>query len=166
MAPRVLKTGGSLVTYIGQYARRQILNLVCENSNDSLVDWWELTVMHSGGQERMFQKQVIVDWKPLLWFVKGKKLATPYFIYDSIKSGPPDKTLHEWAQSTKEAEYIINFLTLEGQTVLDPFCGAGTTALAALNLNRRFIGIDINPEALEATRTNISLNLYVGNTNG
>ena len=67
---------------------------------------------------------------------------------------------------TKEAEYIINFLTLEGQTVLDPFCGAGTTALAALNLNRRFIGIDINPEALEETRTNISLNLDIGNTNG
>ena len=33
-----------------------------------------------------------------------------------------------------------------------------------VNLNRRFIGIDINPEALEATRTNISLNLYVETT--
>ena len=32
----------------------------------------------------------------------------------------------------------------EGGIVLDPFMGAGTTALVALKLNRRFIGIEIN----------------------
>ena len=32
------------------------------------------------------------------------------------------------------------------QTVLDPFCGAGTTGLVALRHGRRFIGIELNPE--------------------
>ena len=34
--------------------------------------------------------------------------------------------------------------TNEGDIVLDPFIGSGTTALAALDLNRKYIGIEIN----------------------
>jgi DNA modification methylase len=33
--------------------------------------------------------------------------------------------------------------------VLDPFCGTGTTGLAALALGRRFTGIDLNPAFAE-----------------
>lgn len=40
-------------------------------------------------------------------------------------------------------ERIISSTTTK--TVLDPFMGSGTTALAALNLNRNYIGIDISP---------------------
>jgi site-specific DNA-methyltransferase (cytosine-N4-specific) len=39
----------------------------------------------------------------------------------------------------------------EGGLVLDPFCGAGTTGLAALQLGRRFAAIDINPSFLDET---------------
>lgn len=34
----------------------------------------------------------------------------------------------------------------EGDVILDPFMGSGTTALAAIDLNRNFIGFDISPE--------------------
>lgn len=40
----------------------------------------------------------------------------------------------------------------EGGTVLDPFCGTGTTLLAARNLDRRSIGIDISRRYLELTQ--------------
>ncbi|MGH9926672.1 MAG: DNA methyltransferase [Nitrososphaeraceae archaeon] len=39
------------------------------------------------------------------------------------------------------------------------FCGAGTTAIAALRLKSRFIGIDIDPRAIEAAKANITLSL-------
>jgi DNA modification methylase len=34
-------------------------------------------------------------------------------------------------------------------TILDPFMGTGTTGVAALDLGREFVGIDIDPQAVE-----------------
>jgi site-specific DNA-methyltransferase (adenine-specific) len=42
-----------------------------------------------------------------------------------------------------------------GDTVLDPFAGAGTTGLVANRLNRDFIGIELNPEYVELGRRRI-----------
>ncbi len=44
---------------------------------------------------------------------------------------------------------IINIATDEGDLVLDPFCGSGTTCVSAKSLKRRFIGIDISKDAVE-----------------
>jgi DNA modification methylase len=49
-------------------------------------------------------------------------------------------------------ERIINASSNEGDTVLDPFCGCGTTVDAAQQLNRRWIGIDITSLAITLIR--------------
>lgn len=46
----------------------------------------------------------------------------------------------------------IQALTKEGDTVLDPFCGCGTTLVEAKLLNRRSIGVDLNPIATLVSR--------------
>ena len=43
----------------------------------------------------------------------------------------------------------------EGDVVLDPFVGSGTTILAALDLNRKYIGIDISKEYVDLTKKRI-----------
>jgi site-specific DNA-methyltransferase (adenine-specific) len=101
----------------------------------------------------------VVRWKHLLWFVKGDKPQLPLddsSIIDLIDSKRPDKSLNRFTQSTVEAEYIISRLTIEDMQVLDPFLGsAGTTAIAAAKLNRRFIGIDISAEAINSVNANL-----------
>ncbi len=52
-------------------------------------------------------------------------------------------------------ERIINISTDEEDIVLDPFCGSGTTLVAAKLLNRKFIGIDINPDAIELCKARL-----------
>lgn len=50
---------------------------------------------------------------------------------------------------------IINIATDEGDLVLDPFCGSGTTCVSAKSLKRNFIGIDISNEAVELANSRL-----------
>jgi len=56
---------------------------------------------------------------------------------------------------------VLLFATQKGDWVLDPFCGRGTTGIAALSLGRRFFGIDLYAENVEKARSNIA-NLITG----
>jgi len=44
------------------------------------------------------------------------------------------------------ANRLIRMFSFDGDTVLDPFCGTGTTMLEAMKINRNSIGIEIDPE--------------------
>lgn len=50
---------------------------------------------------------------------------------------------------------IINIATDEGNLVLDPFCGSGTTCVSAKLLKRRYIGIDISKDAVSLANTRL-----------
>jgi len=49
-------------------------------------------------------------------------------------------------------ERILEIASVEGDCVLDPFCGSGTTLVAAQLMHRKAIGIDVSNEAVELTR--------------
>lgn len=66
-----------------------------------------------------------------------------------------DRGLHPTQKAVKLMEILISLVTIEGQVVLDPFCGCGTTLLAAKNLNRQYIGFEINQEYYENILTRL-----------
>ena len=150
LAARVLKPGGSLITYVGHHALPAVLPLMTPH----LRFWWTLAVHHNGSAAHFIGKNVFVHWKPMLWFVKDRRRDGEY-VADYIESSPPDKVLHDWQQDTSEAAYYIEHLTAPGELVLDPFCGSGTTLLAALTLGRQSIGIEIDEERAQVARGRI-----------
>jgi ParB-like chromosome segregation protein Spo0J len=167
LAVRVLKPGGSLIFLLGHIIEDKVTIVFNKYSIDNpdtngigLRFWCSFYVKHNGNHTKIHARNIFAQGKPMLWYVKGKKpnelmmIAGP--ISDFIQSQDPDKTLHEWIQSQAEAKYCIKHLTLENySTVLDPFMGSGTTGLAALNLGRKFIGIEKNPETFEIARVRI-----------
>jgi DNA modification methylase len=51
---------------------------------------------------------------------------------------------------------LINIHSKEGDLVLDPFLGGGATAMACLELNRKFIGIEIYDKYVEIANKRIA----------
>ena len=51
---------------------------------------------------------------------------------------------------------LIQLYTFEGDVVLDPFCGSGTTCVAALMTNRHFVGFDNNKEYVNLAKERIA----------
>lgn len=54
-------------------------------------------------------------------------------------------------------EWLIKMVSREGQIVLDPFCGSGTTCKAAKSLNREFIGIERQDKWVDVARVRCNL---------
>ena len=157
LADRVLKPGGSLITYVDHYALFKINDLIRNNSE--LVYHWQIIVKHSGSKSRIHARHIWPYYKPLLWYYKPNvdgKLTIYQDVADLVESKAVSKDNHEWEQSTIEAERMIKPLTVEGNIILDPFMGSGTTGEAALKLNRRFIGIEVDKEHYSRTKQRLS----------
>lgn len=63
------------------------------------------------------------------------------------------KNEHPAAFPVALIERIIG--STEAEIVLDPFMGSGTTAIAAINLRRKYVGIELSPDYCEMTRKRI-----------
>ena len=152
LAARVLKVGGSLLVMCGQSYLPEVITRLSEN----MVYHWCLTYLTPGGQSpQLFQKRVNTFWKPVLWFVKGK--YTGDYIGDILKSpvNDNDKRFHKWGQSLGGMKDIVQRFTNPGDVILDPFLGGGTTGAAAISMNRKFIGVDIEQQNIETARKRI-----------
>ena len=75
------------------------------------------------------------------WWAK----TFPFLIVPKpAKSEKGEFNVHPTVKSQKLMSYLITMGSREGDLVLDPFCGSGTTLLAAKLLKRNFVGIELN----------------------
>lgn len=72
-----------------------------------------------------------------------------------INRDNPRKRLHPTQKPVELLEYLVMTYTNEGDTVLDNCMGSGTTGLACKNLNRNFIGIEIDENYFKIAKDRI-----------
>ena len=78
----------------------------------------------------------------------------------STASASRDNTIRHPAPFHKDLPcYFINLLTDEGDVVLDVFSGIGTTGISCNELNRKYVGFELNPKYVEFSRKRIEGNL-------
>lgn len=68
----------------------------------------------------------------------------PKNIIVQSNAGSSVKSLHPTQKPVELLEYLIKTYSLENETILDNCMGSGSTGVAALNLNRKFIGIELD----------------------
>lgn len=68
--------------------------------------------------------------------------------------------LHPTQKPVLLMQALIELTTQPGQIVLDPFCGSGTTAVAARNTNRHYLACDISPEYCKIASERLGPDLF------
>ena len=87
---------------------------------------------------------------------KGTRLYDWFSDIQIVKNISKEKTLHPCPVPVALMERIILLTTQEGDTILDPFLGSGTTAIACLNTNRNYIGFEIDKQYFEIAKNRIN----------
>lgn len=146
----VLKPGGSALVMCGQ----SYLPEVVARLSESLAYHWTLAYLVPGQSLQLFAKKVYTFWKPVLWFVNGTYSGD--WVGDLAKSEGNDKRFHDWGQSESGMYDLMRRFIKPGQTVLDPFLGAGTTGVGALSLGAQFIGVDISQDSVDIAHARLA----------
>ena len=84
-----------------------------------------------------------------------RKSDNPNYNLETIEMPPKAKNTHISVKPIKLFSYLITIGTRENEIVFDPFIGSGTTAMACIGLNRRYIGCEINKEYYDICKARI-----------
>lgn len=123
--PYTISGGGNKSNKSDVYGQSQVPKTI-DNTN------WE---SNSGSATRFF-KTIIYEIKP------SKKEKGHHNNHPTVK---PIKLM----------EYLILMVTPENGIVLDPFLGSGTTGIASINMNKHFIGMELNNDYLNIAQIRI-----------
>jgi site-specific DNA-methyltransferase (adenine-specific) len=123
-------------------------------------------------------------FEPILWFVKPYTIGTT--IADNVLAHgvgafnekafvsyerTPDNVLrsgfgrgeggrHVAQKPVKLLQALIELTTLPGQIVLDPFCGSGSTLVAAKTVGRHFLGFDVDADSVKVARERLAPDMF------
>jgi DNA modification methylase len=149
LAARLLVPGGSLLVYCGHAVMPQTLRALDHPD----LTWWCALTIDLAGQAVIHFRRVLARHRPVLWYIRGDRRRNDLLVPSRVGgTGDQTKHLHPWAQGAAEVEQWIKLLSDPGETVLDPFCGSGTTGIAAIRLGRRFLGAEIDEQTAAIAR--------------
>lgn len=161
VAPKV-KKGGNVVIFNDWRNLGEIADTL-ESSGFEVKDMirWEKSNPMPRNRDRRF----IIDYEVAIWAVKkGGKWAFNRLneTYDRplIQSGLTPKSEkegkgHPTQKPVVVMEWLIEHLTNENDVVFDPFMGSGSTGVACKNLNRSFIGSELEKEYFDISKYRI-----------
>lgn len=166
---RLLFRNGSLYLHCDPHTSpylRLILDVVFgANNYKNEIVWWykgtgrplrkfpskhDIILFYTKTKESTFNPIRVPGAKKSAWTGRTDKLLDSVWeIHTVFQKERSTRTGYPTQKPLNLLERIIKASSNEGDTVLDPFAGSGTTLVAAESLGRKWIGIDSNPQAKE-----------------
>lgn len=159
---KVVKKGGSIIIF---NSYRNFGNIIEALEDEGFVLKDCIRWVKSNPMPRNIYRRYVVDFEFAIWLVKEKGKWTynnilekgyqrPEFIYPIV--GGKEKTNHPTQKPISLMEHLIKIHSNKGDLILDPFMGSGTTGVAAKNLERDFIGIELSEEYFKTAEERIN----------
>lgn len=161
---RLLKKDGSLMIS-GSYHSIYSCGTILQRLNARIIN--EIVWFKPNGAPALGARNFTASHETIIWASKSKKSKHTFNYQESkdfdhqgdILKNPGKQMRSVWSiPSTPSSEKrhgqhptqkplrlldrILSLCTNPGDTVLDPFCGSGTTGVAAITMNRHFVGIE------------------------
>ncbi len=159
-ADKLLKNGGNIVVFnsflnIGNIA--QTLEKMGYAVKD-LIRWIKPNPM-----PRNMGSRFVADYEVAIWCVKGKKKwvfnnYTDGYLRPEIKCPSPsgkERLGHPTQKPLYLMQELVKIFSNPNDVVLDPFMGSCSTGVACMNLNRNFIGIEIDKNYYEIAKKRV-----------
>ncbi|MDB4312024.1 DNA methyltransferase [bacterium] len=134
-----LTPGGLMVVMSGQMYFQEVMKHL------SPEYYWIGAYLTPGQPTPLRHVNVNTTWKPLIFCTPNGGYTGKIF-GDVFTSEKNEKEHHKWGQSESGMSDIVSKLCLPGQSILDPFMGAGTTGVAALRHGCLFDGVELLEE--------------------
>ena len=167
VAEPLLKKGGNIVIFNDWKNMTNITQSLEDNGFEvkDLIRWKKTNAM-----PRNRDRRFITDYEVAVWAVKkgGKwtfnRLSDTYEIPEIVGGVTPRSEKVDGGHPTQKPVYVMRWLierlTNEGDVVLDPFMGSGTTGVACKELNREFIGIELDEKYYNMAYNRINGHIY------
>ena len=149
----LLKDNGSMIIFCG-FRQLSTITDALESLGCEVKD--QCVWVKSNPMPRNRERRYVGGIENFIWAVKSpkskwvfnKSADKPYerSIYESPVLAGAERTAHPTQKPLSIMKRIIEIHTNEGDVVLDPFMGSGSTGVAANELGRAFIGIELEDE--------------------
>lgn len=150
---KLIKPGGTFIIFTSYRFISYVIDAL--ESDEDIVVKDVLKWIKSNPMPRNINRRYVQDTEFAVWAVKkgdkwtfNKPEEVSYLraeFHTPVVSGK-ERTSHPTQKSENLMESIIKIHTNENDCILDPFMGSGSTGVAATQLNRRFIGVEIDKD--------------------
>ena len=120
-------------------------------------NWKKRTTVRSDGEE--VSCNTLYEPKNVNEYNKDYKLPSTILNGFYLQNNSKEKTKHPTQKPVALLEYLIKTYTNEGDLVLDFTMGSGSTGVACLNTNRRFVGIELDENYFNIAKERIENNI-------
>lgn len=159
---RVIKTGGTLITFVDARDLSRFYDMAVENGfwYKNVLTWHKTNPFPAN-----MDKHFLYSTEHMMYFTYGSKVGTfnnfgkpVHSMIETPITPKREKKYgnHQAQKPLKVINWLVETVSNKGDIVLDPFMGSGTTCVSCKQLERKYIGIEKEPEFYEIANKRLS----------